>query len=280
MIKKLLLLASLPFSIFTLSYSSWAVEYQSPRTLSLGGAGRATPFLNDAIYLNPSYASFAPIYSLAAGYTWFNQGRNYNVSVQDSRTEMFQAGVGYTKREQNTAISIGASHKVIDALSAGLGTKIILDNVTNNSTFDFIFSTTYIALPWMYASIIVDNLLESDQSKARNLYRTFFLGTKFIPTKEVLIYVDPLYSPSYNLGKKIGYSAGLELSVLTDFYLRGGIFHDAEVTYANTRGQGIAWGVGYLGPKIHLDYALHRMLVSNNSSGITTANSAEMTIFF
>ena len=52
--------------LFALSFASvnfatpWAnaSDYQSPRTAALGGAGHASPLLNDAIYLNPSFSSF------------------------------------------------------------------------------------------------------------------------------------------------------------------------------------------------------------------------------
>src|ERR1035437_8251713 len=125
-------------SVALASFSSGlaqAVEYQSPRTLGLGGAGRATPLLNDAIYLNPSYASFAPVYSLASGYTSIRPGgRNYNLSIQDSRTELFQAGVGFTKREGDSAVNIGASKLVVERLGFGLGSKFIINDQTRKIT--------------------------------------------------------------------------------------------------------------------------------------------------
>ena len=279
MIKKLLTLLAM-----TSCASSFAVEYQSPRTLALGGAGRAAPMLNDAIYLNPSYASFVPIYSLAAGYNWFHNdkasGRNYNASIQDSRTEMFQAGIGFTKREQNAAVTIGASKSIVQGLSTGLGSKIIIDNVTNNMNTDFLFSASYLAGTWMYTSFIVDNLLETTNIKLRGLYRTFYAGFKFIPLHEIQIYFDPLYSPSYVGGNKAGYALGAEFAVMNDFYLRVGKFQDGEITYLNTRGQGFGLGVGYLGPKVNLAYAMNRVTSAHNGAGLTTSNSVEMTIYF
>ena len=257
-----------------------AVEYQSPRTLALGGAGRAAPLLNDSIYLNPSYASFTPIYSASGGYTWFNQGRNYNVSVQDSRTEMFQAGVAYTKREQSAALSFGASRAIIEHLGVGLGSKTILDNGTNKMTTDFLFSTSFLATSFMYTTLVIDNLIESTGSKQKNLSRTFFLGFKFIPTHEVEIFIDPLYSPNYNKGSKNGYSAGVEFGLLADFYLRFGKFKNAEVPHLNTRGEGFGMGVGWIGPRINFDYAMNRVTASHAGDPLTTAHALSTTIFF
>jgi hypothetical protein len=263
-----------------LSTAAFAVEYQSPRTLALGGAGRGAPLLTDAIYLNPSYSSFVTSYSLAGSYLWFDQGRNYNLSVQDSRTELFQAGMGYTKREGSRAINIGASKNVVNRLGVGIGTKFVLDDVTNDTSSSMSISTSFIATEWMYASLIIDNLFESDSGKAKGLYRDFYLGFKFIPTREVQVYLDPVYSPSYPYGNKAGFSAGIELALMSDFYLRTGKFVDAEVAYLNTRGDGWGVGLGWLGPKVDFEFALHRVTSNHLGTGYHCAHTASMTIFF
>src|SRR5689334_537537 len=94
-----------------LCVSANASDFHSPRTAALGGAGHAGPLLNDAIYLNPSYASLLPAYSISANYVAFRgtetlpddshpySGNNFNLSVQDGHTEAFQAGLGYTRRD-------------------------------------------------------------------------------------------------------------------------------------------------------------------------------------
>ena len=265
---------------FFLNPSVYAIEYQSPRTLALGGAGRGGPLLNDSIYLNPAYASFSQTYSISGGYTWFNHLRNYNASVQDARAEFLQAGVAYTKREQNAAFNIGASKMVVKRLGFGLGSKVILDNESNKMTTDFIFSSSFIALPWMYASFIADNLLQKQDAKLRNLYRTFFLGLKLIPTKEVEFFLDPLYSPDYTAGNKAGYSAGVEIGILNDFYLRFGKFADAEISYLNTRGNGYGFGLGWIGPRINFDYAIHRVTSNHLGTALSTAHAVSTTMFF
>ena len=278
---KILTLTPLAIALFFLgNASSFGLEYESPRTLGLGGAGRAAPLLNDAIYLNPSHGSFTPVYSLFGGYTGYNSGRNYNFSIQDSRTEVFQAGAGFTKRDQNIAINVGASKMIVQRLGIGIGTKILLDNNTNHTTTDLLVSSSFIALPWMYTSMIVDNLIENSSSVNRNLYRTGFLAFKFMPANKVEIFVDPFYSPSYGNGNKAGYSAGLELGVLEDFYLRMGKFQDAEIPHMNTRGSGFGTGLGWIGPKVNFEYAMSRALTSHSSAATNTAHSGSMTVFF
>ena len=267
------------FGFLFVSLPSQAVEYQSPRTLALGGAGRAGPLLNDSIYLNPAYASFNSIYSANLGYTWFEHGRNYNVSVQDTRNEFLQAGVGYTKRERNSAINLGASRQVVKQVGFGLGSKFIIDNTTNKITNDMSFATTYIAQQWVYVSLVVDNLIQGQESKQRNLFRTVYLAFKFIPTKDVEFFFDPLYSPDYQAGNKSGFSLGVELGLLADFYFRAGKFKDAEITHLDSRGDGYGVGLGWIGPRINFDYAFSRVTTSHAGLA-STVHSLSTTLFF
>jgi hypothetical protein len=272
--------ASLLALVFLMISTSHAVEFQSPRTQALGGAGRAGPWLTDSIYLNPSFGSYLPLYALTGAYTSYDGGRNYNISVQDSRAEFLQAGAGFTKREQNSVISLGASRSFAKTLGLGLGSKILVDNHTDKMTSDFVLSTSYIALPWAYASMVVDNLMQGSEQKARNLYRTAYLGLKIIPTKKVEFFVDPFVSPDYPGGNKAGYHAGVELGVMNDFFLRLGKFQDAEVPQLNQRGSGFGYGFGWFGPKLSLDYAVQRTLTTHSGGGLNTAHSGSMSIFF
>jgi hypothetical protein len=250
-----------------------AVEYHSPRALGLGGAGRATPLLNDAIFLNPSYASFTPVYSMSGGYTGMNPGgRNYSFSVQDARTELFQAGVGFTKREGNSAVNVGASKLAVDRLGMGVGSKFIINDKTKDMTTDLIFSTSYIGMQWMYSTLVIDNLIN-------NLPRTVYFGFKFIPTQNVNIYVDPFYSPTYRGGNKAGYHVGVELGMMADFFFRIGKFQDGEIPHMNTRGNGFGLGIGWIGPKINFDFAFARALMTHQSDPLTTVKAFSITIF-
>jgi hypothetical protein len=278
--KKALANAALLAMVFLMISKAGAVEFQSPRTQGLGGAGRGGPWLTDSIYLNPSFGSYVPLYALTGAYTSYEGGRNYNVSVQDSRSELLQAGAGFTKREHNSVVSLGASRAFGRTFGVGLGSKMLIDTPGNKMTSDFILSSSYIALPWAYASVVVDNLMQGSEQKARNLYRTAYLGLKLIPAKKVEIFVDPFVSPDYPGTKKAGYHAGVELGVMNDFFLRLGKFQDAEIPQLNQRGSGFSYGMGWFGPKISLDYAMQRTLSTHSGGGINTAQSGSVSIFF
>ncbi len=250
------------------SFSGFAQEYQSPRTLGLGGAGRAGPLLNDTIYLNPSFGSFAQSYNLSGGYLWFAQARSYNFSIQDSRTEWFQAGAGYTWHEHFSAINIGASKMMVERLGAGIGSKIIIDRRTGKFTTDFSLSSSFIALPWIYTAFIIDNVIQSKEARTRGLYRTFYLGTKATPDELIQVFFDPHYTPDLPGSKKFGMNLGSEIKLLADFYFRIGRFFDSQISHLNRRGTGTGYGVGWIGPRLSLEGALLRTQNEENVSSL------------
>ena len=270
------------------SPSTQASDFQSPRTAALGGAGHAGPLLNDAIYLNPSYASFVQTYCLAANYYTFAgpkdlndqsafHGHGTNFSLQDGRTELFQAGFGFTVREDSKLFNFGASKAVIDKLGVGIGGKIILPNDSSRPTVrDSIFSVTGVPTPSVQLVFVVDNMIQSDEAQAMGLYREFILGTKFNVKGIFLAYFDPHVTPSLPDGSTYGYEAGLEFPFFTDIFFRLGAFRNSYVPYAGLRGNGYATGLGWIAPRISFDYGLSRLLDPISS----TSHTFGMTVYF
>lgn len=253
---------------------AFSADYWSPRTTGLGGSGHAAPLLNDAIYLNPSFASFLPSYSASFNYDFFNagnqntngdwdvHGHDMNLSIQDGRSEMFQAGVGITQTDNYRLIDVGASKAVIQRLGVGLGAKFLFPSTgSRTSVQDGILSVSGVATEWFLASFIIDNLIESDAAKAHNLYREFTLGTKFNIMKILLIYIDPHFAPDLpdalsSDNSTFGYNAAAEITVMSDFFLRMGLYKNSYVPFEAQRGDGFSLGFGWVGPRMSLDYGM------------------------
>src|SRR6185437_10296999 len=167
----LLLLAFIP--------AAQASDYQSPRTAGLGGAGHAAPLLNDSIELNPAFGSFLPTYSMALDFAWTNPGRAYDISVLDGRSDLFQAGVEYTVRDDMSMVHVGASKAFLKRMGFGLGGKFFFGKSGSPSGRDATLALSGIVSDWFQTSFIVDNLFQTDAGIAHGLYREYILGTKF-----------------------------------------------------------------------------------------------------
>lgn len=256
----------LSFFVFFLSLFSFGSDFHSPRTEALGGAGHAGPLLADAIYMNPSYISFIQTHALSVNYLFYQgnsllnyYGNNLNVSVLDGSPDtLFQAGVGYTKRNDASFFHFTASKSLFHVFSVGLGTKAFFLNTNpSDGIFDGTFSTFFVIFPWLQTSLIIDNFLQSGASL--NLYREVVFATKFNVDRILLIYVDPHWFPSVTSDiVSWGYEAGLEFPFFSDLFLRVGSFQNSTIPYQGQLGDGYSVGVGFLAPKVSIDYAHSR----------------------
>lgn len=292
--------ASFLLCILTLSLASrlpfteaWASDYQSPRTVSLGGAGHAGPLLNDAIYLNPSFASLMGQYSLYAGYLWFKgesyvpntewHGKMLNLSILDGRTELFQAGLGYTAREIGHMLHLGASKKIDTDLgiAVGLSGKMFFSgNYGLRPAQDFTISTTVVPLEWLNTVLILDNVVQSSAGKAIGWEREIILGTKANVMGITMVYLDPHYAPDAQQGHKFGWEAGIEFGVFKDLFLRVGHFKNAYIPFVNDRGEtGFGFGAGWFAPRLSLDYGLSHVIRTVTGKPTAVAHTFSATIY-
>jgi len=258
-------------ALLTGSFAS-ASDFQSPRTAALGGAGHAGPMLNDSIYLNPSYASFLQTYSISLNYLRFKgpatepdgssfyHGHYQNVSIQDGRTEVFQAGMGFTRQEDSRMVHVGASKTAIKQLGFGLGAKFILPNNSNDRIQDLTFSTTGIISGAFQAVFIIDNLLQSAAGKERGLYREYILGTKLNLQSIAMIYFDPHFTGDASGTGIYGQEAGLEFTIMSDLFLRLGAFRNSKAPFQQILGRGYGAGFGWIAPRLSMDFAISRVI--------------------
>jgi hypothetical protein len=264
------------------SVSAMASDFHSARTEALGGAGHAAPLLNDAIYLNPAFASFLPSYSFSADYGFYSggavnpDGSNFfhgdvsNVSIQDGRSQVFQAGVAGSQFEDAQELHIGASKAIIKQLGVGIGSKFIFPNDGNPVDRDLTFSLAGVISDMFQAVFVVDNLLDSNPGE-HGMYREYIVGTKINVLGILMLYIDPHYVP--DLPVSWGYESGAELTFFKDFFFRGGLFENSQIPYESARGNGYSFGAGWLGPRISIDYAYSHangpIQANNNVFGLT-----------
>lgn len=253
-------LLALSIALLT-AHSTFGSDFHSPRTASLGGAGHAGPLLNDAIYLNPSFISLLPTYSVSVNFEPYSNGTEgyhghiMNLAIQDGRTELFQAGVAYTVRPDSKIIHVGGSKRLGDPISVGMGAKFVLsDDRVTNLVKDITLSTSVIAMPWLHVVGVLDNVFQSDDGRLRGLYRELTIGTKINLRGIAMVYIDPHYAPSLSTDRA-GVEAGAEFTVFKDFFLRGGMFRASTIPYLpGVRGDGWGTGFGWIAPRLSLDY--------------------------
>lgn len=273
------------FSGFFFGSIALGSDYHSPRSAALGGSGHAGPLLNDSILLNPSFTSFLPTYSIGMNYLLYNsppenslpgnQGKNYSFSIQDGRSEVFQAGASYAKREDGAFLHLGASKAFLKRMGFGVGGKFYFTNQNHAGGRDLNISMTGVPTDWFQTAVIADNLIESNQGMTRGLYREFILGLKFNIDGILLAYLDPHYAPSLAVGERMGYEAGIEFVMVSDFFLRLGYLKNSTVPFqGGIRGKAFGAGFGWIAPRLSIDYGFSKSIEPRNALAHTLGVTA------
>jgi hypothetical protein len=276
------------FAVLLTPHLARSSDFHSPRTDALGGAGHSAPLLSDAIYLNPSFGSFNQVHSLSFNYLSYGggminspqgpinyYGHNANISILDGTAEqLFQAGVGYTRRDDVSMLHIGTSKTFIQNYGVGIGAKFIFPNDGSGQRItEASFSASGIFNEWIQSALIIDNLWEA--APQLGLYREVIIGTKINIMKIVLLYIDPHWAPSLG-DSTFGYEAGVEFPFMSDVFLRAGTFKNSTIPYQAQRGDGFGLGFGWLAPKLSLDYSYSRAF----SPTASLSHNFGATIFF
>src|SRR6185437_600128 len=100
--------------------------------------------------------------------------------------------------------------------------------------------------------------------------------------KLLLIYADPHYTPTLP-SAAFGYETGLEFSLMDDLFLRLGTFKNAsQPQQIGNRGNGWSAGLGWIGPRISLDYGFSRVTSGSSfaTAQATSTHNIGVTAFF
>jgi hypothetical protein len=220
--------------------------------------------LNDAVYLNPGMISLLPAYSVSASHQTSSgpngtepHGLVQNVTIQDGTNPLFSAGLGYTRKTYGREANVGVASRLFQNYGLGASGKFLFGSESRESAQDATVSVAGAPLPWLEGGVIIDNLLESEKTKAWNQYREFTLGLKANIDKILLLYFDPHVIPG-KPGTTFGFEAGAELPIFSDLYIRGGFNRNSFQPELGDYGHGHGFGLGWAFPRISLDFAVTR----------------------
>ncbi len=287
------------FFILLFSSNKTFADFQTTTTLSLGGAGHASPLLTDAIYVNPAFLATTPI---TAGSVSYQKSQAYDFSapqiavLDGSQDALFQAGIAGARMSFADTVHIAAAKKLGKKISAGIGSKLYFMKVpTFSRQLDFYASVAFSPNKYLLFSAMLDNIRQS--IPGLDLQRTLVLGSKICIGDNFALYADPqinLASEDHKhfteafkkswlsgLGKfsselVTGYAVAAEIVTFGDVLLRGGLFRNTYQATLQEHASGWGIGAGWIGPRIALHLASHYI---TNPQKVSTF-SGQVSIFF
>jgi hypothetical protein len=232
----------------------------------LAQSGRGGALLTDTITLNPSLLGFQPAAALSGTYDWINNNDTpsgmgnhiLNASVIDGKNEYVNAGVAYTRRADVDLIHVALAKRVLPWLSLGASGKRFatrsntvtasgqqVTGIDGGLSLSVALPPEVIAIP-IQVGLTADNLRNQVTAEPYLGGRELGGGFKVTLSKTLMVYGDLVEKFSNSKGAIPTYSAGAELALMGDFYVRGGLLGFRE--------RGWATGIGWIGPKLGIGY--------------------------
>lgn len=248
------------FALISNSYNALALDYQSPRTLSLARGGRAGALLTDTVTLNPSLLGFYPVAALSGSLFWFNPRVDsglFHASVIDGTNPLFSAGFAFTRTNYMDVIHLSVAKKISQMFSVGAHGKrfatrsnSLAARGSSFASFDGGVSVTAVLSPLpIQVALTSDNLNNAEKYESWIGPREYAAAVKANLNDILIGYGDYVQKHSHG-GFSPSYSGGAELALGEGFFLRGGLFGFSE--------KGWSAGGGWLGPKIGFNYGYQK----------------------
>lgn len=270
------LLGSLSLILFNPAHSK-ALSFETTRLKSTGGAGVASPLVNEAAILNPAPMAFFKVSSIylqkgtgdvtqtAEGDEFAGeQPDDFAAIISDTKGNVgaslgyIKTSSGHSKRNQFVAAIAKPAGK---QSSLGFSTKFTKDelsdnglDVTKRSYKQFNFGIAHALSPSFTLGVVAIDPMGEIEEERRSI-----LGGQYVYRDMVSVMLDAGADQNNNLSDTLLYRAALQIKVYNDFFLRVGIFDDKGL---GERGNGV--GLGWVGPKLVFEAALKNTTIDED----------------
>ena len=259
------------------AHPAQAQFFNGPASAATGNAGRASVDQGETVFLNPASLAFLQHY-VASGYYGVNthpidgDSTLWGVSLADGSTDnIVPGGLSYVHRLSQLN-GVGDTQQDIQVSLAGLPTRTLaigfsahmlkdqmLSNFAGNdyTQYNGVFGLLWVPVNWLGLAAVASDVLPIPDTAPDgvHLVPTYALGVNFIYSKAFHLRFDVERPDTDNPGRRNNYGGGLETYFADSFVFRAGGYwrETADETYVTA-------GIGYLGPKLSLDYSFQQDL--------------------
>lgn len=259
------------FSSFLTLVPSMAMA-NAPVRDSFAGAGRSG-IAREALFTNP--AALATLQGSWA-FTYFTKsrmqdldsgGRNLTAGLYDGESEVLKAGFAYNResraRSSGDPAAVGGvtyldrtewraslGQMITGSVAGGLTGKYVKRRrgTAETKKFDGDLGVMFPLFKDVFVGATYENIWNIEEAENPT---TIGIGAKYGLSEGVGILGDAYRATKGSAKGENSWATGVELAVVSDFYLRGGLFHD-EINH--TRGKSI--GFSWAGPTASFDYTM------------------------
>lgn len=231
-------------------------DVETPRLMSLSGAGVGSVLLNEAALLNPASAYFfqkSSIHYQQNSTSYEDSGEDgidRALIVTDTSSQL-RGSFSYQLQEfeamERERITSSAAASLGKKTSFGVLYRYTHERISKYDTYhQFNFGITHIYNDDITLGVVLNDPFLSKKGQSRAI-----VGFQYDMFESLSLIAD--YGADYNSKPEDRnfWRAGLQAKFFQDFLLRYGMFDD---NISQTHGS--SWGISWLGPKIAFDYAM------------------------
>lgn len=246
-------------------------EFETTRLKSTAGAGVGSLLLNEAAILNPASLAYFETSSLHFQMERHSYETDNDDSAQSSTANSFDQNKSFiaadTRRiakgafsyqdfydgyDHRQRLTLGTAIALSKSSSIGFSARHTTDDLSSPSVpvkekyTQFILGATHVVGESLSVGVIVIDPMKTKLKDSRVI-----LGTQFMLSEIFALIADAGAFYEKDPSNTFMIKAAVQVNVLSDFYLRGGVFQDKAI---KERGSGI--GFSWVGPRLALDAAL------------------------
>lgn len=227
---KLVLLVFLVGTMALTHAPALAVEIPpDARSMALQG-GRAAPYDNGSLYINPAGAALLPRYEVAAFGRYAEDAPRYdfNLSIVDSLTVGEMGGgmswrrqTGQQRPQDDFVLALAQDYGGTSAVGIGLRYRLQREP-EDLRHFNFDIGTVYDELDGLFkVAVVASNLLNTPEG-IPDMERNFSVGLASGWPGMFEVTVDGIWTPSAPSAQQLSWSTGLEIFIGEYVQVRGG----------------------------------------------------------
>lgn len=243
-------------------------DYQTTRLISTSGAGVASILSTEAAILNPASAAFFEENTASIDYAHpklddKSDERNERFPKHASSQGFFvsdnkgpvKGGLAYTKQKENNfereRISMHAASILGKNAAFGLNYQYLQDTFprTHKSRRDF-SHVLNAGLTYVLTNDLTVGVVAKDITRTLAYEDRIITGMQYALTSKINLIADYAFLASRDFSKHFSWATGLQLALIKDLYVRGGLFED-QISHF----KGYSWGASWVGPRLGMEIA-------------------------
>jgi hypothetical protein len=247
-------------------------EYETARLKSTAGAGVGSVLLTESVVLNPASLSVFNVSAItyqrdnnelldrnAARATQpnsFGSKTHNNALIVAEGSNKVKGAVGYfdqvegSDKRKRITTSLGGS--VTEKSSFGINYKYTKETTpTENAGAGFDYHSFSLGMMHFVSPQLSIGALLDDPTKSKARLTKAAIGLQYVAFDFATVMADIGSDYNKSVADNRFYRTAVQFKIISDFYVRGGLFSDKK-----NQEKGTGWGAGWVGPKLALEFGM------------------------